>query len=218
MRSLEIEKKKLSLKLSDDQREILIGILLGDAHLETQNQGKTYRLKIEQSLGHQEYVDHLYEIFKEWVNTPPKERNLSRNGKTSINFKFSTLSHESFRFYAHQFYGKDKKSIPKQIHKWLTPKALAYWYMDDGSRKSNQSKGVIFNTQGFSPEDVQILSKVLLENFKLKNSIRKQKDELQIYVSGHSSKMFQALVEPHIINSMRYKLPYEVVSEDNTNA
>lgn len=218
MRSTAIEKKKLTLKLSDHQREILIGILLGDGHLETQNQGKTYRLKIEQSLSHQEYVNHLYEIFKDWVNSPPKERSVNRNGKTSTNFKFSTLSHEAFRFYAHQFYGKGPKSIPKQIHKWLTPKALAYWYMDDGSRKSNQSKGVIFNTQGFFSEDVKILSKVLLENFNLENSLRKQKEGLQIYVSGHSSKTFQDLVEPHIISSMRYKLPHQVISKDNINA
>jgi hypothetical protein len=33
------------------------------------------------------------------------------------------------------------------IRRWLTPKSLAYWYMDDGSFKSKSSKGTILNTQ-----------------------------------------------------------------------
>jgi hypothetical protein len=210
MRSTQIELKKLTLKLTDHQREILTGILLGDAHLETQNKGRTYRLKIEQSVKHFDYVNHLYEVFKDWVNTPPKERTVKRSSSISTNIRFSTLSHESLRFYAHQFYGAGPKSVSKQIHKWLTPRGLAYWYMDDGSRKSNQSKGVIFNTQGFGQVDVELLSRILLENFNLENSIRKQKDGLQIYVSGHSSRVFQSIVEPYVINSMRYKLPHEV--------
>lgn len=218
MRSTEIENRKLVLKLTDHQREILIGTLLGDAHLETQNQGRTYRVKFEQSLAHKDYVFHLYEAFKDWVNSPPKERIVHRKGNFSTNYRFSTLSHEAFRFYAHQFYLGGVKSIPASIRKWLTPRALAYWYMDDGSRKSKQSKGIIFNTQGFSPVDVKTLSEILFENFKLENSLRKQKNGLQIYVSGRSSKMFQSIVEPHIIQSMWYKMPHSNNCEDNTNA
>ena len=37
MRSKEIEVYKQKLRLSDYQKEILVGLLLGDGHLETQN-------------------------------------------------------------------------------------------------------------------------------------------------------------------------------------
>lgn len=54
---------KKSLKLSNYQQEILIGLLLGDAHLEKQKGGINYRLKIQQSEEHINYVNHLYEVF-----------------------------------------------------------------------------------------------------------------------------------------------------------
>ena len=46
--SRDIEEYKQHLKLTRTQREVLVGLLLGDGHLETQNGGRTYRLKIEQ--------------------------------------------------------------------------------------------------------------------------------------------------------------------------
>ena len=48
MRSRAIEAYKTTLRLTDVQREIVVGVLLGDAHLETQDRGRSYRLKIEQ--------------------------------------------------------------------------------------------------------------------------------------------------------------------------
>ncbi len=58
MRSKELEEYKTRLQLTAIQRDVLIGILLGNAHLETQNGGRTYRLKVEQSARHEAYVHH----------------------------------------------------------------------------------------------------------------------------------------------------------------
>jgi len=163
MRSNEIEKYKTGLKLTDLQKEVLVGVLLGDATLETQNDGRTYRMKIEHSMVQRTYAQHLYEIFKKWVLSEPRLRRVTlSNGKTYENIVFSTLSHPSLRFYAHQFYRGGKKAAPKLIKRWLTPRALAYWFMDDGSIKSKESKGVILNTQGYAKHDVLRLIKVLI--------------------------------------------------------
>lgn len=70
---------KKTLKLTKSQREILIGVILGDAHLETQDNKQTYRIKFAQSVAHKPYLGHLYDIFKDWVLTPPKY-NVSSNG------------------------------------------------------------------------------------------------------------------------------------------
>jgi len=43
MYSKEIENQKKRLKLTKRQKEILVGKILGDGHLETQDNGKTYR-------------------------------------------------------------------------------------------------------------------------------------------------------------------------------
>ena len=207
MRSNEIEEYKKGLKLTAEQRTVLIGLMLGDAHLETQNQGRTYRLKIEQSEAHVAYVRHLYRLFAEWVRTPPQAKKVTSRGHISRNWWFQTLSHGAFRFYAHEFYREGRKHVPKLIHRWLNPRALAYWYMDDGSMKSAQSKGVLLNTQSFSLSEVERLCQVLQEKYCLKAKSRKQRSGYQIYISGDSYERLRDLIEPYLIAEMHYKLP-----------
>lgn len=205
MYSREIEKRKSSLKLTDIQREVLVGVLLGDAHLETQNQGRTYRVKFEYSAGHSEYAHHLHELFKEWIRTPPQ----SKQDETHNTIRFQTVSHPAFRFYAHQFYDGRKKCVPGLIHRYLSERAIAYWFMDDGSIKSRESKGVLFNTQGFDRNDVQRLIHALSRTFGLEAKERKQKEGWQIYISGNSYERFREIVDSHIVPSMRYKIPVD---------
>ena len=208
MRSNDIERYKLSLRLTAGQHEVLVGILLGDATLETQNRGMTYRLKVEHGVSQKAYTEHLYDIFKDWVLTQPKIRQVTlSNGKTYEKMAFSTLSHGAFRFYAHQFYPCGKKAAPKLIERWLTPKAVAYWFMDDGSVKSKESKGVIFNTQGYRKEDVARLASVLKKKFNLEAKPRKQKEGYQIYISGKSYEIFKSLVSSYVLPEMKYKIP-----------
>lgn len=208
MYSREIEERKSSLKLSDLQREALVGLLLGDAHLETQNNGRTYRVKFEYSVKQREYADHVYELFREWVLTAPQEKQDSSHE----NVWFQTVSHAAFRFYAHQFYDGKKKCVPKLIHHFMSERSIAFWYMDDGSIKSRESKGVVFNTHCFARNDVQRLIEVLRKQFGLEATERKQKDGLQIYVSGKSYERFREMVDPHILPSMRYKVPVDRIT------
>jgi hypothetical protein len=94
VRSRAIEAYKTTLRLTDLQREIVVGVLLGDAHLETQNGGRSYRLKVEQGHRHAEYVRHLYSELREWVLTPPKPKMGKTKGAITLNLAFQTVSHE----------------------------------------------------------------------------------------------------------------------------
>lgn len=208
MRSNKIEAYKTHLSLGSEQKEILIGILLGDATLETADSGRTYRLKVEHSLNQKSYLEHLYEKFRDWVLSPPRLKEITLlNGKTYSSMAFSTLSHASLRFYGHQFYKGRSKVVPRLIGRWLTPKALAYWYMDDGSIKSKKSKGVIFNTQGYAKHEVIRLARILENKFALEAKPRRQKEGYQIYISGRSYERFKTLTSSFILPEMRYKLP-----------
>lgn len=192
------------MKLTDIQRETLVGLLLGDAHLESQNRGRTYRLKLEYAFSHREYAEHLYAIFRDWVLTPPQRK----IDATHDNVWFQTVSHPSFRFYAHQFYDGGRKVVPKNIHRFLTPRGIAYWFMDDGSLKSRESKGVIFNTHCYTREEISRLI-AALEQYQLRCSERKQDDGIQIYLSGDSYESFRKIVDPYMITAMRYKIPVD---------
>jgi hypothetical protein len=206
MYSREIEARKKTLKLSKTQREILIGLMLGDGHLETQNDGRTYRLKVEQSLRRKEYVLWLYEKFNDFVLTKPKSKEKIRNGIKTKNICFSTLSHSSFRFYAQQFYADGKKVIPKFMGKLLTPLSLAVWFMDDGSIKSKNHQARILNTQCFSKKEILHLIKILDDKFGIRAKLRRQKDGYQIYILSESMKKFRSIIGKYVIDSMRYKL------------
>ena len=191
------------------QREVLVGLLLGDGCLETQNGGRTFRLKLEQSARRQAYVWHLYSIFREWVLSPPGARSKrASNGAITTNLAFQTVSHAAFRFYAQQFYAGGRKRVPELIGHWLTPRGLSYWFMDDGSVKSSHSKGVILNTHCFDRQELERLARCLMDRFGLQVTPRRQPDGVQLYVSGRSYETFVALVEPYLIDEMRYKVPH----------
>lgn len=211
MYNRKVEKYKKNLKLTNRQREILIGTLLGDSHLETQNEGRTYRLKVEHSFKQKEYVDWLYQEFREWVLSPPKirERFVSLRTVSGVypKYYFNTLSTGSLRFYAQQFYSEGKKVAPRLIHRWLTSLALAIWYMDDGSIKSNHHRTVFLNTHGFAICDLRALQKALLEKFNIKTQLRADRHQQQIYFSAETVDKFLRMIECYIIPSMRYKLP-----------
>jgi LAGLIDADG DNA endonuclease family len=206
VRSRSIEAYKTTLQLTDVQREIVVGILIGDAHLETQNGGRSYRLKIEQGLHHAVYVEHLYTEFRQWVLTPPKPKMSKSRGVTTLNIAFQTVSHEELAIYGRLFYRDRRKIVPEAIRELVTPRTLAYWYMDDGSMKSNQSKGVIFNTHAYHKSEIRLLL-AALESLGLEAWERAQPDGPQIYVSGNSFERFNDLVGPYVIEAMRYKVP-----------
>lgn len=205
MNSKPLNEYKKTLSLTKRQRDILVGLLLGDGHLETQNNGKTYRLKVEHGLLQTEYTEWLYEAFKDWVLGKPKLK--KRNGIPE-SIWFQTVSHGSLRFYGHQFYDlTNRKKIPKIIHKLLTPESLAVWYMDDGSKKSNKHKTHNIHTLGFTKDDLDRVQKALLEKFELQTTLHKQKDNhWRIYIPKDSTKKFLEIIDPYIIPSMRYKL------------
>ena len=107
-RSKDPKQFKKELKLTRLQKEVLPGILLGDAHLSTQDNGKSYRLHINQGIKHKEYVYHLYDIFKEFCLLEPviKERTHKTgvcSGKTYHTIAFKTVSTSLFKFFGRLF-------------------------------------------------------------------------------------------------------------------
>ena len=80
--------------------EASIGLLLGDASLQTQNNGKTFRLKFEWGEKNKPYLDHVYALFNEWVISPPHQKiRININNNQVINwaaYALQTISHEAF--------------------------------------------------------------------------------------------------------------------------
>jgi len=207
MRSKAIEEYKSGLFLSKRQREILIGLILGDGHLEKLYTPTFGRLKVEHSYKQKDYVDWLYKEFSNWVKSRPTTKIVKAWGGIWINYGFSTYGHRILGEFKERFYKRKKKIIPDDLEKDITPLGLAIWFMDDGSIKSKRHKGIFLNTQGFSENDVRKLQKVLKNKFGISSTTRKEKNGKQIYLGGKSGEKFIVLIRPYIISSMQYKIP-----------
>lgn len=227
-----------SVKLTAVQREVLYGILLGDASLKTQTEGRTYSLHVAQTMevrattpDKSPYVHHLYDLYRSLVNpnTPPAilKSELGRR------LGFTTLVQDSLRYYGQQFYrnatDEEKllrketghknqllyvKIVPKDIHKHLTDRALAYWYMDDGALKGGQNQsrtGKNLNTQGFTEEEVVRLSDALLTvgiHATVNKDHRRKltKTYYKLYIRARSDSEFTERIRPYVLPVFKYKL------------
>ena len=184
----------------------MIGVILGDGHLEKQKNSINYRLKVEHSIKQKEYVDWLYENLKELVASEPKERIRISLGKKLKSYGFATISSKNFGSYGKLFYQNGKKVIPEIISKMLSPRSIAVWFMDDGSYKSKSHKTYIIHANGYTKEELEIIKDVFAKKFGIEIGIHKQYSQWRLYVYTKSAKSFRKMIEPYIIPSMKYKL------------
>ncbi|OGZ65777.1 MAG: hypothetical protein A2822_01175 [Candidatus Staskawiczbacteria bacterium RIFCSPHIGHO2_01_FULL_41_41] len=198
--SLELPKilharKNLTLALTERQREILIGCVLGDAHI--QPQGK---ICIEQSTHQKEYVLWKFRELKN-LSYPAEPREIfrkdTRSGKEYHSIYFYLRQY--FRSWRNIFYREGKKVFPDNII--LTPLSLAVWYMDDGCLSKGKST---ISIEGFDEESRNNVQKAFLNQFHIETVIGKSK---KLVIKKKSQDLFYSLISPHIIPSMEYKIP-----------
>jgi LAGLIDADG DNA endonuclease family. len=208
------EYKHSLIDLTKDQKETAIGLLLGDASLQSQNKGKTYRIKFEWGDRNKAYAMHIFKLFDEWIlSQPHKKSRISPNGNIVINWGFQTISHEAFNYLADLFLKQKHKGIVENlILDHLTPRSLAYWFMDDGGKldynKNSKNYSVVLNTQSFTNLEVELMSEQLSGKFNLLCEVRSNKKKI-IVIKNSSYQAFYNLIDPYLVNEMRYKLPYD---------
>lgn len=201
------------VQLTQLQKDVLIGSLLGDGNLQT-NDGNRWRFRSIQKAAHQPYLMKKYEIFQEFCNSPPIYSSVtdSRTGKSYQRYSFNTLFQSEFQFFGNLFYKKENdkwvKHVPTNIETFLTPTALAYWYMDDGALKwAGRSNSVRLCTDSFSETEVKILTNALESKFELKTSLQKKNNILRIAILEESYFKLKSLIAEELVPCMYYKFP-----------
>lgn len=186
--------------------------MLVDASVQTHNKGKTYTMKFEWTSKNLLYIQHVHNLFNEWVISEPHKKIITiPKGNVVTNWGFQTISHEAFNKLAFIFINANIiKSITVDIIKnHLTPVGLAYWFRYDGGKldynPKSKNKSIVLNTQSFTGEEVDSMAKQLYINFQLNCQIRSNKGKKVIVIKNYDNFIF--LSGPHIIESMKYKLP-----------
>ena len=203
------ESKKLLVELTDVQKDILVGTLLGDASLELYGRSINARLRFDQTFpNHASYLMNLYSNFYNLAGAGPKvyiRKPDVRTNKVYSSLQFKTLAYPCLNYFYNLFYKDKKKIIPSNISDWLTARALAYWICDDGSLNSyNQT---ILCTLAYSYEDLIKLSEALSLNFKLRTRLTKFKsDQWGIVIPVKQEVYLRDIVLPYMHYSMLYKI------------
>ena len=209
------EYKDSLIELTIEQKEAIIGLMLGDASLQSQNKGKTYRIKFEWGDKNKAYVLHVFNLFDEWVlSQPHKKERLSPKGNLVINWGFQTFSHKAFNYLAELFLldkGGKKGISENLVLDHLTPRGLAYWFMDDGGKldynKNSKNRSVVLNTHSFTDLEVENLCDQLSNKFELLCEVRSNKNRKIIVIKDSSYSRFYQSIKPYLVEEMKYKLP-----------
>ncbi|UCD14826.1 MAG: hypothetical protein JSV34_03635 [Candidatus Omnitrophota bacterium] len=181
-------------KLREQQYNLIIGSLLGDAYLVKTTRG--YAFRVNHGVRQKDYVDWKYKILKDFVNSPPRF--------TESCYYFRTISHPAFHCLREQFYSDRKKVVPRDlIETEMNSFIMAVWIMDDGSKDGRQLR---INSQSFNRDENLFLQGVLYAKLGIKSTLNQDKGKYRLRVSNESMARLRNLVTPYIVPSMLYKL------------
>jgi LAGLIDADG DNA endonuclease family len=198
--------EKSQFTLSEELKQILVGLLLGDLYAIKRH--TNVRLMFKQGIVNKDYLLHLYEIFGNYSPSAPKITNPAPDKRTGVVYKsiyFNTYSLPCFNVLYDLFYPEGVKVVPSNIFELLTPIGLAYFISDDGSFQ-NSNKIIKLCVEGFKESDVDLLIQVLENKFNLECRKEKRGKGFRIVIKNKSLETLRELLCPHLHSSMLYKL------------
>ncbi len=197
-----------NITLSQDEMSVILGGLLGDAHLRTDNQNAiTFRHCKKQK----EYIEWKYDILK---NISTKISNLiDQNGFEYIRFSVGSNKYLRNNLYSPLkvlIYENGIKTVNRKWLNMLTPLSLAVWWMDDGNlsiHKGNRYGKLCTNC--FSKKEHQLIKQYFKVVWKIDIQIKLEKNKYYFCrFNVENLKRLFVIIYPYIIQipSMIYKI------------
>lgn len=200
-------------KLNNEIKDMLIGCILGDAHIGKVGDNKGF-ITFEQTIKHKDYVIDIYDKLKnsgiELQDIKYYSRKDSRYNSLNSSIYFKTFNSELLYPFADMFLSSTNiKILPLDIQRYLNPITLAYWICDDGQQV--KKGGITLCTDNYSLAEVEILIKALSDRYNLECSIHKKKGKSEkiynrIYIKKNSLNSIKSLIIPYVHKSFLYKL------------
>lgn len=206
---------KSSLSLTNRQKSIIIGSLLGDGTMRVGKNARNANFKVEHGLKQKKLVFWKYKELQNFVFTEPKVsfRYNEDGSRYPKSWWFRTIRHPELTEIYNEFYLKESFRTGKKIisgndyiKSYLNPIALAVWVMDDGSF----NRGIIdLSTYSFSLEDIKKLQSLFSEKFGLTPNFYKDRDKgFRMYFSRQNTNALIQIISPYFIESMKYKVNF----------
>jgi len=202
-------RRRIYPTICENVKQIILGTLLGDASIVIK--GPQARLSISHSTMQDNYVRHIESVLGALccgVYDVVNKEHTKHDGtiiKTTAGLLLQSKVHPYFLELRERIYIDGRKTVTEQWLNQVTEVGLAYFFMDDGSSRCNV-RGIKrvyeFHTQSYNDNERALICGWLLR-FGIDAWQSKRKS---IVLSMKSDDRFVKLVEPFIIESMRYKL------------
>lgn len=204
---------KKELSLSDREKSIILGSLLGDGSLKIHKGYANARFSFRHSIAQKKYfawkARELAAICGHRCVFSQKADGWAKMAKLRFQSQALPALTELYRLThkRHQF------MISRSWLNQLTPLSLAIWWCDDGSIIGNGRKGVIC-TDGFDEKSVRLLARYMEVVWKVEmhvGPITRQRDNERVqywrlWLSTEELKKFLRIILPYIpVPSMIYK-------------
>lgn len=201
-------KELLPIELSSIQKEMLVGLMLGDVSLKWNKSLTGASVQFEWGDKHMAYAFYVWHLLYPYcLEVPRRQVRINKHGNEVVTWCFQTVTHSAFLFLYDAFIIKGKKCIIPALNELISPISLAFWFMDDGGQQDYRGYGLQFHTQGFTESEVDLLCKILQDKFGLNCWRKSNKGKPIIAISGHSYDTFFGLIKDYMHESMYCKLP-----------
>lgn len=201
--------------LTEIQKDILIGSMLGDGNLalNPKNRSKNARLTIRRSIKDKDYLLWEAKEFTQFMtNNAVSEYSYfdDRTQKIYKGISLITRAAPALTNYFCQWYLDNVKIVPKNII--LTPLILLIWFLDDGSAYYGKHGDVQFklSTNGFSKEEVHFLRDKLVDRYSSKFSVNKNDHKFIITSYGDAAFNFIDEIDPILPECMSRKAKWRI--------
>jgi len=187
--------------LSDLAYDVVCGTVLGDGHLNRQSA----HLSMTHGPVQRDYARFKAELLAE-LRPRVVELQGRIGGRSRPIVHVRTLADRSLRLLRDEFYA-DRKRVPFWIAHALTPRMLAFWFMDDGHLRVRPRRAPLAEiaANGFTEEDRGILV-LALAGLGLETKSARGR----IHFGVPATRELSALIAPFVPPAMRYKLHPEV--------
>lgn len=197
-----------NLTLSESDKEILAGLLLGDSGFAHCKSKKTVRIQTTYSEKNLIYMNWIKNSLNTlFIHPIYKSQNAGefvlrgKKYKRSSQYTMYTCKAPCLNSLYEIFNQNGENIIPiKYLEKYFTEKSLAILFMDDGNKNIET---INLNMQSYSMENLIEFVSFLKKKFNLEFIIKKDKT---LYLKYKSRKLFYNLVSKYITSDMEYKL------------
>lgn len=192
------------------QQEIVFGTLLGDGYLRPTNGNSancSYALSLCHGEKQLEYLKWKFSELENFVTTKAFKISTRQFKGNAPTYSFSTVSHPFLNDARRICYSADgKKDITAQWLSYISPLALAVWYMDDGSLNKRYHT-VVLCTNSFSREGQLLAIDFFKERYGIDAVLEPRRNgQTVIRINASQSRKFMDIVAPHVPSCMDYKL------------